>query len=163
MDSITKYKNFIIAIIIIAIFVLAGKAMFIDYISKSTALDVKRTAVANEKDFVNRWEIATLEYDSKAVKFFRKDPALFKRFVEDTAQSCSVALTSLATSKKEEGLAINVRLNIKMQASYKNFLQFIKALEEKNISIEHITIGKKSGNVGILEEDVILNAPVLKE
>lgn len=162
MESITKYKNFIAAVIVIAVFAWVGKTMFADYTSKKAALQVQREAIDRERNLMDRWGMATTEYGTISKRFFEKDPAVFKRFVEDSAQSCNIAINSLSTAKSEEGVLLNVKLNIRAQSSYKNLLRFVRALEEKNISVERMAIAKKSGGSGI-DEEIILRAPVLKE
>ncbi|MDD5584004.1 MAG: hypothetical protein PHV55_02990 [Candidatus Omnitrophica bacterium] len=162
MESITKYKNFIVVVIVITVFAWVGKTMFVDYTSKKAALQAQREAIAKERDLMDRWGMATTEYGTISKRFFEKDPAAFKRFVEDSAQLCNVAINSLSTAKSEEGVLLNVKLNIRAQSSYRNILQFVKALEEKNISVERMAITKKSGGPGI-DEEIILRAPVLKE
>ena len=162
MESIAKYKNFIAAVVVIAVFAWVTKAMISDYTSKKAVLKNKQEAIAKEKELVDRWLKSADAYSNIAARFFRKDPSLFKRFVEDSAQSNNIAINALSTTKNEETLLIDVKLTIHTQSSYRNFLRFIKAVEEKNISVERLAISKPSAG-NLEEEDIILKTLVLKE
>ncbi|MDD5194472.1 MAG: hypothetical protein PHQ96_02200 [Candidatus Omnitrophica bacterium] len=161
MGSLGKYKNLIITIVVIALFAWVMKGLYADYISKKAVLEEKRAQIAKEKELIVRWGAATDAYNKAAQKFFQKDPAIFKRFVEDSAQNNNIVISSLSTSRSDEGIFVNVRLNLKARSSYRGLLKFVKELESKNVSIERISIHKAQGSS--IDEDIVVKAYVLKE
>ncbi|MBU2103353.1 MAG: hypothetical protein ABH865_07775 [Candidatus Omnitrophota bacterium] len=160
MEGLGRYKNVLAALVIIVVFAFGAKKIFEDYQLKGRKLQEYKQIIDKGRESMERWQKASGEYNTIAAKFFQQDPALFKRFVEDAAQSSNVMISSSSITKEEKGQFLYVKLSMKSQASYRNLTRFIKAVEAKTVKFEQLMI-QKSGNRNT-EQDIVIQGFVLK-
>jgi hypothetical protein len=149
-------------IAIIAAFAWSVKTMYAHYDTKWKELEAKKAAFERGKTLIARWQEMDGEYDLIARNFFRKDPALFKRYVEDEARAAGVTINSLSPTRTEDSIIVTILMNLKTSSSYRGFLSFITSLEEKNIGIERVFV-TKSPDGKTINEDLTLRSFILKE
>ena len=162
MKNFSQYKNLVMVIAIIVAFTWTFKTIIFHYNTKWQALEAKKAALDRGKTLIERWLQLNGEYDAISRNFFKKDPALFKRFVEDKAQFSDVVVNSISPTRAEDSLVVTITMNLKTSSSYRGFLSFIKSLEEKNIEIDRLFL-KRGADGKAIEEDLILKSFIIKE
>ena len=140
IKALSQYKNPLIGFAIVIIFAVITQGIFSSHslekeeiVSKMQELDAGRQTVA-------RLERLRMETERLKIPFLTKDTLFFKKFVEEKANSFGIEVTSLKISNVEKDLYWEATMQLGMVGSYKNFTYFIKAIEEKSILAEKISI-----------------------
>jgi Tfp pilus assembly protein PilO len=72
-----------------------------------------------------------------------------KNYVERAAVNQGIQINSLRPSREEEGFYWVDKIAIEVDASYYNFVQFVKDLESKRIEVEKAQITQKGDEVNV--------------
>jgi len=147
MGVILKYKNIIIALIIIVVFAVVINNINSHYILQREQLKAKERELQNGKKTINKWNRLQGEFKKLSGKFFSKETLLLKKFVEKEAQDQKVEIISLNVSKVDKGFYWESLLRLSVVCPYDNLLRLINALEDKSIGIEGMRIEHSAQNV----------------
>lgn len=150
MDTkvLSPYKNIIIGLVIIVVFARITQGIISQYSLKKEETVVKTQELEEGERTIEKWR--KLKRDSKelAIRFLTEDSLFFKKFVEEKANSLGIKITSLNTSSEEKDLYWEVTMQLGMACSYKDFTAFVKAMEEKGVVIERVTIANSREDKG---------------
>lgn len=161
MKNILRYKNIVISIVIIIVFIFVTKNIVSKYFSTIESLKTKMSDLEKGKLSIERWNIATLYYDKLAEAFFSKDPSLFKTFVDQQSKKYNINISYLSPSRRQEDFYLDSSLNLRAFAdSYANIVNFVKSLEEKKIIIETLRI--KNGDKNKRSVEMSLRTYILE-
>ncbi len=142
MDAkiLSPYKNIIIGIIIIITFVRIAKGIISQHSLKREEVIVKAQELEEGERIIERWKNLERNTAELASKFLTKDTLTFKKFVEEKANGLGIKITSIKTSNVEKKLYWEMVMNLGMICSYKDFTDFVKAMEMKGVAVEGVTI-----------------------
>jgi hypothetical protein len=147
VKNILRYKNIVISLAIIIVFIFVTKNVVSKYFSTINDLKTKMSDLEKGKLLIERWNIATLYYEKLADAFFSKDPSLFKTFVDQQSRKYNINVSYLSPSRRQEDFYIDSSLNLRASAdSYASITSFMKALEEKKITVETLRIRNEGKN-----------------
>jgi len=142
MDAkiLSPYKNIIIGVVIIITFVRIVQGTVSQHFLKRKEVAVKAQELEEGERIIEKWK--NLERNNKELtsKFLTKDTLTFKKFVEENANDLGIKITSLKTSNVEKELYWEMAMNLGMRCSYKDFKDFVKAIEDKGVAVEGVTI-----------------------
>jgi hypothetical protein len=167
MRQILQYKNEIIIIIIIIIFTFIIKSEFTKYSLQLEKLKEKKEEIKKRNELIEKWRRLNKEYEEIKKSFFLKDNSLFRRFIEEKSQHYSLTITSLRPLQREIDFFQVGELEMSLTSKkdnisnfYKNFVSFIKDIEEKNIEVEKLVIRSSDST---REVKLNLKSIILKE
>jgi SepF-like predicted cell division protein (DUF552 family) len=135
-----KYKNTISIILIILIFIFVIKSIFTSYTNQINKLEHKREELKKKKMLIKKWEEVDEKYKNISNDFFRSESLLFKRFVEERAKEYGIVIDYLSPQQKSREFFEEVGLKLNAVSTYKDLINFIKIVEDKNIVIKKLTI-----------------------
>ena len=137
---ISQYKNPLIGIAIIITFAILVQGILSHYSLQRDEIAAKIRELEEGEQTIMRWQRLNLDAEELSRSFLTKDILSFKRFVEEKANFFGIRITSLKTSSLEKDLYWEVAMQLGITCSYKGFIEFIKAIEEKSIIAEKIGI-----------------------
>lgn len=147
MKGLLRYKNIVISLIIIVVFIFVIRGVVSKYFFTLNDLKTKMSNLEKGKLLIERWNIASLYYDKLSESFFSKDPGLFKTFVEQQSKKHDINVSYLSPSRRNEDFYINASMNLRASTnSYANIISFVRSLEEKRIIIETLRIRGEAKN-----------------
>ena len=162
MGIILQHKNEIIAIVIIAFFVFIGKGMYERYTIQMQELASAEQELLRGKQLFQDWDAAVEEYKNAGKGFFRQDVAELKSFVEDAALNCGVNISYVGPARDDRGFYWDTKMDLQVDATYKNVMDFLQVIEKKKIGIEKLVI-RNSGESDQKDIRVLLKVAVIKD
>lgn len=162
VKTLLPYKNIIIGVIIIIVFAAVAQGTFSHYSLQKKEIEAKMQELEEGEKTIKRWEKLKSEREVLGSSFLAEDTLFFKKFVEEKANDSGINITSLKTSNIEKGLFWETTMQLGITCSYEDFIVFIKAIEEKSVVIERVTISNSSrtGNTAV---SLALKGFILKE
>lgn len=159
--ALSQYKNPLIGFAIVIIFAIIAQGIFSHHSLEREKIASKMQELEEGEQTIMRWEKLRLEAEELDTSFLTKDTLFFKKFVEEKANSFGIKITSLKTSNVEKDLYWEATMHLGMVCSYKEFTDFIKAVEEKSVVVEKINI-ISGQNVRDGKVDLTLKGFILK-
>lgn len=136
----SQYKNTLIGLIIIVAFVFIIKSEHSHYSLEKEEIALETQELEEGADIVARWDSLRSDAEDLASRFLTEDTLFFKKFVEEKANTFGIQITSLKTSTLEEDFYWEVAMQLGMVSSYKSFMEFVDAIEEKGVAIEKVKV-----------------------
>lgn len=161
VKALSQYKNVLFSIVIIVVFAVLIQGTFSYYSLQKKEIAIKLQELEEGEQTMMRWERLHLDAEELGKSFLAKDTLFFKKFVEEKANSLGIRITSLRTSNLEKDLYWEVTMDLGMTCLYKNFINFMKAIEEKSVVAEKIKI-TSGQNVKDEKIDLTLKGFILK-
>ncbi len=158
---LSQYKNPFIGFAIIIIIAIIAQDIFSRYSLEEEEIASKMQELEEGWQTIMRWENLRSEAEELAMSFLTKDTLFFKKFVEGKANSSGIKIISLKTSNVEKDLYWETTIELGVAGSYKNFTDFIRAIEEKSVVAEKIRI-TSGQNVRDEKIDLTLKGFILK-
>ena len=155
MKDLLRYKNILLSIIIIAVFIFVIKGLWTRHSLVIADLKTKASDLEKGKLLIEKWNEVSNEYDRLKDGFSIKDQVSFKKFLEEKTKSYGVNVTYLSPSRKQEDFYSEMSFNVKaISDSYATIVSFVSALEEKKVIIETLRIRnaeekKKSADITV--------------
>lgn len=149
MNELLRYKNVILFLVIIIVFVIVGKNINDHYTQQKLDLEVKEAELQQGKKTMQRWENLGGEYSRITLPFFKGDVLPLKTLVEEKAKDNEVEIVSLSVRTTDEDFYWVATIKVNFVCPYMNFLRFIDSLEEKSIAIKTIRIKESEGQVEV--------------
>jgi Tfp pilus assembly protein PilO len=160
---LSSYKNIISAAVIIIAFSIMAQSIFSHYNLKKGQVEAKIRELENRSLIAARWKRLKAEKEELNKKFLAEDVLFFKKFVEEKANDLGITITSLKTSSDEQELYYwETTMQLGITCSYEDFVNFIKAIEEKSISVKTVTISNNS-RTNRTEVNLTLTGFILKK
>jgi len=159
MEAILKYKNTVIAIIIIVAFAWVLNNMNTHYIRQEKRLAVKEQELKDGKKTIEKWSKLQGDFRQLGKEFFAKDTLLVKSFVEEKAQANRVDIVNLSSTVIDEDFYWKVEVKVRTICEYEDFIELIKALEDKNINVQGMKISRDKNKI---KADATLKGIVIK-
>ena len=159
MKYLLHYMSEVIAVAIVIIYLMVGRAMHSNYSSEMEQLESKAGEMATKRVEIERWKKLKLESKDLTDKFLLKDESSFRKFVEGKALDYSLSISSLIPTKKERKFYTEVTIGLKASTSYDDLVGFIDSLVERGIHVVKISLNNASPDVAgeMLVIDFILN------
>ena len=155
MKDLLRYKNILLSIAIIAVFIFVIKGLWGRHSAIIADLKTKTSDLEKGKLLVEKWNEVSIEYDKLKEGFFIKDQVFFKKFLEEKTKSYGVNVTYLSPLRKQEDFYSEMSFNVKVISdSYATIVNFLNALEEKKVIIETLRVRnaeekKKSADITV--------------
>lgn len=160
MDIIFKYKNLFVLIVIILFFAFIFNKVYNSYQIKSENIKNIKDIVDNKKIIAEKLLDIRNKKNIILEKFF-KDPLEIKKYIEDKARESFLDIDSVKIDRRDEEFFLEITVNLLAKSSYKNFLNFLRKIEDKNIIIERLYL-KKSDDPGKINEEILLKGYIVK-
>jgi len=160
MDIIFKYKNLFVLIVIILFFAFIFNKVYNSYQIKSENIKNIKNIVDNKKIIAEKLLDIRNKKNIILEKFF-KDPLEVKKYIEDKARESFLDIDSVKIDRRDEEFFLEITVNLLAKSSYKNFLNFLRKIEDKNIIIERLYL-KKSDDPGKINEEILLKGYIVK-
>jgi len=160
MDIIFKYKNLFVLIVIILFFAFIFNKVYNSYQIKSENIKNIKDIVDNKKIIAEKLLDIRNKKNIILGKFF-KDPLEVKKYIEDKARESFLDIDSVKIDRRDEEFFLDITVNLLAKSSYKNFLNFLRKIEDKNIIIERLYL-KKSDDPGKINEEILLKGYIVK-
>ncbi|MFO8052374.1 MAG: hypothetical protein R6U54_00205 [Candidatus Omnitrophota bacterium] len=161
IKDLLQYKNIIVVIVVIIAALLFVHNSYSGYQSKLEKIKDKKKGLEQAKIELKRWETAKDKYNQLTDDFFKDDSITFKRYVEEKARNTKVTIDSLRTSRKEKDFYQEAAIQLGLDSSYKNLVNFIRELEEKSIDIKSMSLQKARDKK--LKSDLDLKAVLVEK
>ena len=161
LKALSQYKNSLLSIVIIIAFAILVQGTLSYYSLQKNEIVVKLQELEEGEQTMIRWQRLGLDAEELEKSFLAKDTLFFKKFVEEKANSLGIKITSLRTSNLEKDLYWEVTMHLGMACSYKDFTDFIKAIEEKSVVVKNVSI-TSGQNVKDEKIDLTLKGFILK-
>ena len=152
MDYILRYKNIIIAVVIIFAFYLIVGEITSHFDSVKVEIKEQSRELDKGEEAIGKWKIARKELEDLKKVFLNEDALIFKRFIENNAQEVGVRITSFKTSRLEKELYWILSTHLRITGEYKDFIDFINIIERKSVEIEKISINRGKEEKTIIAE-----------
>lgn len=155
MKEFLRYKNILISIIIVVVFIFVIKGLWERHSSVIAELKNKAGDLEKNELLIEKWNKASSEYDNLKDNVFMKDQVSFKKFLEEKTKSYGINVTYLSPTRKQEDFYSEMSFNIKaISDSYATIVNFLNALEEKKVIIETLKVSatedkKKSADITV--------------
>lgn len=159
MNEILRYKNVLVAIAIVLVFWMSFRNILSKHSLAQQALETKREEFEEGKKVIKKWERLVSEHEKLKKGFLQKNILSFKKFVEEQAQLSGIDISSLSVSHKDKGQYWQVTMHIRAISFYKQFVNFLRAVEKKRIEVVQIKILDRYGEISM---DMRLRGVVLK-
>jgi len=143
MEEILRYKNAIVILAIIALFVVVDYNLITNYAERAGQLEQKEVELENGKQTLREWKSVSAELEKVSYKFLKEDVQLFKKFIEGNAKQHNVGVISVSTSNEEKEFYWEVAMDLSIKCSYANFVEFIKSSETGSIEVKKVSIVAK--------------------
>lgn len=140
MKELAKYKNILVALTIIFIFVLINYNIFSHYWENLESLKVKEKDLEKAKETIGEFERLDKIYNQIREEFLEKDTLLFKKFVEEEARTAEINITSLTMSPTDKDFYWQVAIELEATSGYENFVNFSNLLKKKMLEMERLRI-----------------------
>ncbi|MFH1519310.1 MAG: hypothetical protein ABIE75_01900 [Candidatus Omnitrophota bacterium] len=162
LKDLSAYKNLIIGLAIVVIFVIAVRKVLFRYSLQKSEVAVQMREIEDGEITLLRWSKLKADAEELARGFFVEDTSLLGKFIENKARASRVNIGSLKTSSSESDLSWQILMQLGITCNYSDFVTFIKAIEEKSVVIERATVyrGDQKGKVKI---DLALKGFILKK
>jgi Tfp pilus assembly protein PilE len=165
MDDILKYRNFIIALVIVAVFASISMSIYSHYTDQFKALKLRREVLENGRRTIKRWNEAQKRRGQLSKIFLADDPAVFKQFVVQKAQASDIYVGAVNMSHKDEDSHWLVSLVMEAKCFYRDFIAFLGELEERKVAVESLALtnsDRPGGDDGRVNVRITLEGIVLK-
>ena len=143
MNEVLRFKNIIIAFIIVGVFSIINYSIFTYYRQQFDMLDAKQQQLENGKATIRKWQALEKQYQDFDSVFLVRDVAIFKRFVEAQAQESGVFVVALNTANEDKGFYWEARITLDATASYRDFVEFVELLERRKIGTDGLTLSTR--------------------
>ncbi|MCP4652076.1 MAG: hypothetical protein GY858_01665 [Candidatus Omnitrophica bacterium] len=135
MKNILPYKNEIVSVVLVVCF-----AFLVNYRISTTNMQMRslhqhREDLSKKESLTKEWRQVKDQYDQVIDGLLFKDAMLFKRFVQEQAWDYRVDISALRSAQRKEDPYNFVTISLECKGTYKNTVQFIAALEKRNIDI----------------------------
>ena len=162
VKALSQYKNLFIGLAIIITFAMLVQGILSHYSLQRDEIDAKILELEEGERTIMRWKKLNWDVEELNKSFLTKDTLSFKKFLEEKANSLGIRITSLRTSHVEKDFYWEATIHLGMEGSYKDFIEFIKAIEEKSVVAEKIKIASGK-NVRDEKIDVTLKGFIIKQ
>ncbi|MCF7869679.1 MAG: type 4a pilus biogenesis protein PilO [Candidatus Omnitrophica bacterium] len=142
IKDLFQYKNIIVVIVVIIAALLFIHSSYSGYQNNLEKIKDKEKALEQARIELQRWEEAKNEYKQLVNYFFKDDSIAFKKYVEEKAKNTNVTIDSLRISRSEKDFYQEAVIQLKLNSSYKDLVNFIRELEKKNIDIKKMSLKK---------------------
>jgi len=140
VKDVLQYRNSLTASAIVLVFFMIIRSIFSHYSLEQRKLKIKRDALEKNKSTIEDWAKLEKEYEALKENFLQGDTLIFKKAVEEKAQSQSIDITSLTISREEKDYYWEAVMNLEAVCLYEDFKDFMNSLEEKNIEVQQLDI-----------------------
>jgi len=138
--SLSQYKNSLVSLVIIVIIFILAQLIFSYYSVQENNVDAKIKELEIGEQTIARWHILKNKAKELDAIFLTKDVQSFKKLVEEKANAFGIKITSLNATNEEKDIYWEITMQLGMKCLYKEFVKFIKSIEEKSIVVEDIRI-----------------------
>ena len=136
----SQYKNIFIGLAIIIIIAIIAQSVFSHYSLEKEKIASKMQELKEGERTIKRWQKLSLDDEELNKSFLAKDTLFFKKFVEEKANNFGIKITALKTTNIEKDLYWETIMKLGMACSYRELVDFIKAIEEKSVVLQKIKI-----------------------
>ncbi|UCD15863.1 MAG: hypothetical protein JSV34_02090, partial [Candidatus Omnitrophota bacterium] len=119
----------------------------------------EKKQIEDRKKLIKKWQDITKRNEKLEEGFFKKDTLIFKRFIEEKSKEAAINLDYLSPSHIDRQFYWESKIVLKVTSPYKNIVDFIRYLEDRNIKVEELEI--KDTSVG-RKADMVISAITLK-
>lgn len=140
MTILLQYRNLILGMIIIFVFVVIARNVHSHYSQQLGEVAKQRQVLEKGKKTLEEWARLQGEYNQVSAKLIKEDVLALKKFIEQKAQAAGMRIESLNFSQADEGFYWQVTIRISAASAYKNFAKFMDSLKEKTIQAEQIRV-----------------------
>jgi IS605 OrfB family transposase len=141
VKELLRYKNILLSIIIIVVFIFVIKGLWTRHSLVIADLKAKTSDLEKGKILIEKWNEVSNEYDKLKENFSMKDEVAFKKFLEEKTKSYGINVTYLSPARKQEDFYSEMSFNIRATSeSYATIVNFLNALEEKRVIVETLKV-----------------------
>lgn len=138
--AILKYKNLIATVIIVVAGLFFLRQAYVEYQVNLSQIEDKIQQLEETEGKVFVWREANRKYRISMREFFEDDPLDFQRYVEDGARRAGVGINSLRVSREKESFYYVGTIELRLDAYYRELLNFISRLEERHVFVDSIAL-----------------------
>ncbi len=140
MDEILKYRNIIIAVILIAVFVTLNYSIFSHYTEELAKLDQRTKELEDGRETLKRWEVVKKDRKEIAKMFLSGDTSVLKTFIEESARENNIMINSVNVSRQDKDYYWIAELVLEARGYYRDFVEFISLMESRKVSIDTLSV-----------------------
>lgn len=141
MKEILRYKNILLSIIIVVVFIFITKGLWAGHSLLIEDLKKKMSDLESGKLLIERWNVANNECNKLKEGLAIKDEVSFKKFLEEKTKNSGINVTYLSPTRKQEDFYSEISFNLRATSdSYATVVNFLNALEEKGVSLEALKV-----------------------
>lgn len=160
MGDISRYKNILLVLVICVFIFIIGKNMFADFNNQKQGFVKDRDKVKEYEELIDQWTILNRKYNETKKGLF-DDPFTFKKFVEGKARNHDIRIETFRPSEEDKGFFLQENIELSFRATYRDAVEFVSSLKEKNIKVIRITMNQ-SGSKGTVDVRLRLEGIVIK-
>ncbi|MCF7916425.1 MAG: hypothetical protein K9L61_01445 [Candidatus Omnitrophica bacterium] len=142
IKDLAQYKNIIVVIVVIGAALLFIYNAYSGYQNGIAKIKEKEEALQQAETDLQIWKETKNRYRKLADDFFGEDPLAFKKYVEEVARSTGVNINSLKTSRTKRDFYQEAIIQLGLNSSYENLVNFVAGLEKKNVVINSMMLQK---------------------
>ncbi|MCF7872615.1 MAG: type 4a pilus biogenesis protein PilO [Candidatus Omnitrophica bacterium] len=142
IKDLLQYKNIVAVSVVIIAALLFVNNSYSGYQNDLRKIKDQEKALEQAKTELQRWEEAKNKYNQLVDVFFKDNSIAFKRYVEEKAKNTNVTIDSLRTSRREKDFYQEAVIQLGLDSSYKDLVNFIAELEKRNIDIKNMSLRK---------------------
>ncbi|MDD5070167.1 MAG: hypothetical protein PHV17_05505 [Candidatus Omnitrophica bacterium] len=148
MSELSKYKNFIIVIVLLIISYFGGKAIVENYQDKMQKVVAGEEKLLEGKKILKVWSLSDKERSQLETALFRGNERDFKLLLGQVARDFNIGVTSLKPNTFSDEYYQTVKISLDFDAEYLSLVKIIKSLEQKKINVSKLQIStsRKSSN-----------------
>lgn len=161
IKSISRYKNILAAILVVIVFIGVNYNIFSKHSMEMEKLESEVKKINEGKKIIKRWGKTKADYKELSKVFLTEDAMAFKQFVREKANFFNTDIRSLKASYEEKDDYLEVPIHLKIIGFYKDFVGFIKAIEEKTIEVNNVRITRRKGS-DVVDVDLSLKGLIIK-
>ena len=149
MQILLRYRNTLVALLIIIVFVIIVRSIYTKYTGQLNDVKEQTAVLEQGKKTLEEWQSIHSRFGKVQDKFLSKDVLDYKKFVEEKAQSAGVRIESLNFSQEDNNFYWSVLVRVRASCPYKDFVRFIKTLEEKVVQVEMLKVQNTEGPLNV--------------
>lgn len=140
MQVILRYKNAIVIMAVVALFIVVDYNLITGYFEQIGQLGQKKAELETVKQTLREWKSVGNEFEIVSEGFLTDDVQLFKKSIEGSAEQYNVSIVSLSISNEDKDYYWEANMDLRIKCSYANFVEFISDIETESIEVKKVSI-----------------------
>tara|TARA_B100000315_G_C14537493_1_gene569196 strand:- start:166 stop:666 length:501 start_codon:yes stop_codon:yes gene_type:complete len=161
IKNFSQYKSSVIAFLIVAVFVLINLNTFSRHSVEMGELESEVEKLEDGEKTIKKWLAVRAGYKKLNKVFLTDDTMTLKQFIREKAKLFNTDIRSLKASYEKKDEYLEAPIDLRIVGFYGDFVDFIKAIEEKTIEINRFKITRKKGSE-VIDIDLSLRGLIIE-